>query len=231
MTRGAGGRPGAPWRVAGPLLVVLVALAGVGLIGLAVTAPDPVTPPQPAAGADLNAPLPAPPTAAVDPDLAGGNGPSADPGLPHSAPVQVTIERIKVRADVLTLGTRSDGSVEVPPLSRAHLAGWYGQGPSPGETGNAVLMGHVDSAALGPAVFFRLGELAAGDRIRITRQDRSVVQFRVDEVRSYPKKSFPSALVYGPSDRAGLRLVTCGGTFDRQRSTYLNNIIVFATRV
>ncbi|MEH1013966.1 class F sortase [Micromonospora sp. CPCC 206060] len=230
MTRGAGGRHGSPWRAAGILIVILLTLAGAGLTGLALTAPDPVTPPQPAAGADLDAPLPAPPPDAADPDLAEG-GRSADPGLPRSAPVLVTIERIKVRANVLLLGVRDDGTVEVPPMSQAHLAGWYGRGPSPGEIGNAVLMGHVDSAELGPAVFFRLGELAAGDRILVTRQDRSVVEFRVDAVRSYPKNAFPTALVYGPSDRAGLRLVTCGGTFDRQQNTYLNNVIVFATRV
>lgn len=92
-------------------------------------------------------------------------------------------------------------------------------------------MGHVDSRALGPAVFFRLGELKAGDRVQVTRQDRSKVDFRVDDVRSYPKTNFPTELVYGPNDRAGLRLVTCGGTFDKHRSSYLNNIIVFATQV
>lgn len=90
-------------------------------------------------------------------------------------------------------------------------------------------MGHVDSYAIGPAVFFWLGELRPGDRIEVTRADGTVARFSIDGVRSYPKTAFPAELVYGPSDRAGLRLVTCGGVFDRRQRSYRNNVVVFAT--
>ncbi len=117
----------------------------------------------------------------------------------------------------------------MPPLERAKLAGWYKFGPSPGEIGNAVVVGHVDSYAMGPAVFFAIGGLRAGDAIEIRRKDGSIARFAVNSVASYPKTAFPTELVYGESDQAALRLVTCGGQFDRVARSYLNNVVVYAT--
>lgn len=150
-------------------------------------------------------------------------------GLPRSAPTRIAIPKIKVDAKVRELGVNPDGTVQVPPLKQAQDAGWYRLGPSPGEIGNAVIVGHVDSRYTGPAVFYRLGALRPGDVITLTRKDGSKVQFRVDGVRSFPKTKFPTELVYGPSDQAGLRVVTCGGTFDKRQQSYRDNIIVFAT--
>jgi hypothetical protein len=87
----------------------------------------------------------------------------------------------------------------------------------------------VDSAAEGPSVFYRLGELQPGDRVSVTRADGSVADFIVDEVRRYPKDSFPTELVYGDIDHAGLRILTCGGAFDAAAGHYVDNIVVFAT--
>ncbi|MDO3684087.1 class F sortase [Micromonospora sp. C28ISP2-4] len=154
-------------------------------------------------------------------------GPAPAP-LPRSAPVTISIPRIGVQAQIMSLGTNPDGTVQVPPLDQAMKAGWYSPGASPGEAGNAVVVGHVDSAQLGPAVFFNLGALVPGDTIVVARQDGSAATFTVREVGSYPKTAFPAAQVYGPSDVPALRVVTCGGVFDRTAGSYLNNIVVYA---
>lgn len=218
-TGGAGGRHGIPWRVAGAALVALCAVAGLLMVRAAVATGPAPPPPQPAAAAA--------PTA----------GPRAlplsrpAPGLPRSAPTRIAIPKIKVDARIRPLGVNPDGTAEVPPLEQAQDAGWYRLGASPGEIGNAVIVGHVDSRYIGPAVFYRLGALRPGDPIVLTRQDGTTVRFRVDGVQSYPKARFPTELVYGPSDRAGLRVVTCGGKFDERQRSYLDNVIVFATLV
>ncbi|TDC32360.1 class F sortase, partial [Micromonospora sp. KC213] len=147
---------------------------------------------------------------------------------PRSTPTAISIPRIGVEAEVMTLGTNPDGTVQVPPLEQAQRAGWYSPGVSPGEAGNAVIVGHVDSAKLGPAVFFSLGSLTKGDTITVSRADGTRATFTVDEVRSYPKDTFPSELVYGPGDVPALRVVTCGGVFDKAAGGYTDNVIVFA---
>ncbi|MCI4062357.1 class F sortase [Micromonospora sp. R77] len=243
----AGGRHGRPWRAAGAAVVVLLAMAGSGMIGASVRTVPPPRPPQPLAQAGPADPVTTAPGGAegtdpdgLDPDAADqattedpapeSTGPDAAPtGLPRSAPTTISIPRIGVQADIMSLGTNADGTVQVPPLDQAQRAGWYSPGPSPGEVGNAVVVGHVDSAKLGPAVFFNLGSLKPGDPITITRQDGSQVTFTVDEVKSYPKTAFPTDLVYGPGDKPALRVVTCGGVFDRAAGSYLDNVIVFAS--
>ena len=151
--------------------------------------------------------------------------------MTRSEPTEISIARIGVRATIVKLGLDASGAVEVPPLEQADLAGWYRLGPTPGEIGNAVVIGHVDSYATGPAVFFNIGSLRFGDVIEIRRADASVARFVVDGVASYLKSAFPTELVFGASDRAGLRLVTCGGTFDTKARSYLSNVVVFATLI
>lgn len=206
-------------RMEGIILALagLLALIGAGAAGVEVKRAVQASPPQPPIDA-------APPTNGTGPVAA-----LARAGLAAAMPRTVTISRIGVRAKIMALGMDNDGTVQVPPVDKAEEAGWYKWGPTPGQKGNAVIIGHVDSAQAGPAVFFRLGELRPGDQIAISRADRTEAVFRVDGVKSYPKEAFPTALVYGPSDIAGLRLVTCGGTFDRNKGSYSDNVIAFAT--
>ncbi|MFC4146977.1 class F sortase [Micromonospora mangrovi] len=238
----AGGRHGRPWRAAGAAVVVLLAMAGSGMIGASVRTVPPPRPPQPLAQAGPADPVTTAPESAdgTDPeaaDEAPAENPATDAatpdtapaGLPRSTPTTISIPRIGVQAEIMSLGTNPDGTVQVPPLDQAQRAGWYSPGASPGEVGNAVIVGHVDSAKLGPAVFFNLGSLKQGDTITVGREDGSQATFTVDEVRSYPKTAFPTELVYGPADKPGLRVVTCGGVFDRSAGSYLNNIVVYAT--
>ena len=150
--------------------------------------------------------------------------------LARSIPVSLDIPAIDVRSVVQSLGQAADGSLETPaPGPHYNEAAWYRYSPTPGELGPAILLGHVDSAAEGPSVFFRLGELQPGDRVSVTRADGSVAVFVVDEVRRYAKDDFPTETVYGDIDHAGLRILTCGGAFDNSTGHYLDNIVVFAT--
>ena len=147
------------------------------------------------------------------------------PILPPSDPVGLDIPAIGVRSkDFVALGLNKDGSIEVP--IRFEQPGWYKLGPTPGEFGPAVISGHVDSKK-GPAVFYRLGELKPGAKLKVTRKDGSVANFAIDRVARYPKDDFPTDLVYGPTKRAEIRLVTCGGAFDEATGHYVDNVVAF----
>ena len=130
-----------------------------------------------------------------------------------------------MRARLVPLGLNADGTLEVP--ARFDRAGWWSGGARPGEPGPAVIVGHVDSHT-GPAVFYRLPELRAGDRIAVVRRDGSRVRFVVQRTERYPKARFPTARVYGRTRGATLRVITCSGAFDRSRGHYLDNMVVYA---
>ncbi len=149
------------------------------------------------------------------------------PALASAKPVLLEIPKIGVRTSLMTLGKNPDGTLEVPPLSRVNEAGWYRLGPAPGSTGPAVIAGHVDSKK-GPGVFFRLGELRPGNTVRVSRDDGTRATFQVDSVESVPKDQFPTKKVYGTIKFPGLRLITCGGSFNSDSGHYVNNVIVYA---
>lgn len=151
------------------------------------------------------------------------SGAAAPPG---HRPVRLQVPAAGIDTTLIELGVATDGSMQVP--SDYADAGWLDRSPAPGDRGPAVLAGHVDSKS-GPAVFFRLRELAVGDRIVVTRKDGARVGFTVDGVQQHPKNAFPTAAVYGPVPGPVLRLVTCGGSFDRSSGHYRDNIVVFAT--
>jgi hypothetical protein len=106
--------------------------------------------------------------------------------------------------------------------------GWYRLGPTPGEPGAAVVLGHVDAESVGPAVFYRLGELEPGDRLSVTRADGSHAVFTVTGGASYPKDKLPYQRIFANLDYPVLRLVTCGGRFDYRKRTWENNLVVYA---
>jgi LPXTG-site transpeptidase (sortase) family protein len=126
---------------------------------------------------------------------------------------------------LVRLGLTASRTMQVP--TDVSDAGWYTGSPRPGETGSAVIVGHIDSAT-GPAVFFRLRALRRGDLIYVERRHGRLAVFRVTAVRSFLKSRFPTAAVYGPVPNAQLRLITCGGTFDPMTGRYLSNVVVFA---
>lgn len=141
-------------------------------------------------------------------------------------PVSITIPAISVSSRLERLGRTDDGAIEVP--DGWQQAGWYVHGPKPGQAGPAVILGHVDSTR-GPAVFYRLRELRAGDEVRIARTDGGVVTFVVTRIERHAKARFPTDEVYLPTLQPALRLVTCGGPFDAVSGHYRDNLVVSAT--
>jgi hypothetical protein len=146
----------------------------------------------------------------------------------RSRPVVLSIPAIGLRTGLTTLGLNANRTVQVP--TNFNVPWWYRLGPSPGQLGSAVILGHIDSYA-GPAVFFRLGDLTVGDRVAVTLSDGTTVGFKVIGVAMYLKSRFPDRLVYGPRPYGALQLVTCGGVFDSATGHYLSNLVVYTSLI
>jgi Sortase domain len=169
--------------------------------------------------------------------LAGCQGPVVQSGVEEApsrravvggaagVPVSIAIPAVGVDARVVPVGLRADRTMEVPEVD---LAGWYQPGPRPGEAGPAVIVGHVDSRR-GPAVFFRLGELRPGDRIVVGQQEGPARSFLVERVERRPKADLPVERIWNRTHKPVLRLIACGGSFDRSTGHYRDNVIVYAT--
>jgi len=150
-------------------------------------------------------------------------------GLPPAKPVEILIPAIHVDSAVFAIGKDSHGGLQVPqPGPNLNKVAWYKLSPTPGQTGPAVLEGHVDSVQ-GPSVFLHLGALTPGDMIKVVRGDDSVAVFTVDGVRAYKSHGdFPTDLVYsGDLSQPTLRIITCSN-FDHTTGHYVGNTIVFA---
>lgn len=208
----------APALAAGALAVACLAgCSGTPLLSVVVQPQSQVAPQSPAAPQSV---VPATPA----PGLERYRAPRRDDVV--AAPVRLRVPTIGVDSALVELGRAEDQTVEVP--SDPASAGWYAEGVRPGEPGPAVLLGHVDSRS-GPAVFFRLGELRPGDPVLVDRADGSVVTFTVTRSERHPKTAFPSDQVYLPTLSPQLRLITCGGFFDRRTGFHRDNVIVFAS--
>ena len=221
------GRRGVHHAAAAAVLLLLAGIVVATLGFLGTTAPS-VEPPTAAS----EAPPPGPSERPRATDGAGEvtqtrskDQPDFGKVLAGSPPVGVTIPRIGVEANrFVDLGLADNGEIEVP--RDYDTPGWFSPGPSPGQLGPAVIAGHVDGPT-GPAVFYRLSELRPGDRVTVDRVDGSKAVFAVDRVVSFEKAAFPTRAVYGPTTRAELRLITCGGQYDDEDG-YLRNTVVFA---
>ena len=150
------------------------------------------------------------------------------PVLAESDPTEISIPGLGVRSHLIDLGVDAKGAMDVP--RDGALAGWYTLGPTPGALGPAVIAGHVDLNG-GPAVFYRLGTMRVGDRVWVSRADGRTAIFSVTKVAKYAKSAFPTGAVFGRTDHAGLRLITCGGAFDQSTQHYADNVVVFAKLV
>ncbi|MDF3050676.1 MAG: Peptidase sortase, partial [Pseudonocardia sp.] len=188
-----------PRRVA----AVAAAAVAVALLVPAVAAPSPSEEPRPQA-------------------------PAAAPGPPAEVavrPVSLAIDRLRLDGPLAELSVAENGELLAP--DDPEQAGWYEAGVVPGDVGPAVIGGHVDSRR-GPGVFYRLRSLRPGDPVEVVRSDGQLARFRVTTVREVPKVDFPTVAVYGPTPRPELRLITCGGRFDRQARSYTENVVVEA---
>lgn len=214
---GTGRRDGSPPRRRPRTAPALPALVLAGIVAVQVSAGVSLAllPPEAPGPSGPSGTLPTPRPAAA----AGTTDPEAPP------PRRVTIERLGIDSTLVGLKVQRDGTLQVP--ADFDQAGWHRAGVAPGDAGPAVLVGHVDSYK-GPAVFFRLRELVPGDRVAVTRADGSIVAFEVYGQETVAKDLFPSERVYGATAGPELRLVTCGGRFDRATRSYTDNVVVYA---
>ncbi len=148
--------------------------------------------------------------------------------LDNSPATHLSFPRMRIDTELMVLDVDDAGEVRVPPDDPGAPAGWYGRGSSPGEIGPTVILGHVDTRT-GPGVFYGLGATRIDDRVSVTRMDGRVAHYTVTRVVSYPQDAFPTEEVYGDTAGSELRLITCGGRFDRAKGGYLDNIVVYGT--
>ncbi len=153
---------------------------------------------------------------------------SVTPVVARSVPVTLRIPAIGLTVSLSTLGINPDGTVQVP--TDYQQPGWFRLGPTPGQVGSSVILGHVDNHQ-GPAVFFQIRSLVPGDQVDVTLADGVMAQFAVTSVAMYSKQDFPAQQVYGSHGSSALQLITCGGAFDTQTGSYLSNIVVYTSLV
>jgi hypothetical protein len=156
--------------------------------------------------------------------------PAAHPPVAGPAPpLRVDVPSLGIRAPVVPRGLDRDGAVDPPPYARPEAAGWYAAGAGPGEAGPALLVGHVDTRSK-PAVFYGLSSAKRGDSVRVLRADGKTAEFTVERVAVHDREGFDPAEVYGPRvpGRAELRLITCGGAYDKKAREYSANVVVSA---
>jgi sortase (surface protein transpeptidase) len=239
-------------RARNPYLSLLLVVAGsaIALATGAVVVPGstapatqlPPAPPESSPSSVLAAPAPTSPPATMPPPTPPTTTPPTTTTAPPvervaaqptpSAPLvptRVRIAKIGVDASMTDLHKQADNTLEVPEDIR--LTGWYTGRSVPGEPGPSVVVGHVDSAAEGPGVFYRLKELMPGDLIEIERSDGSIAKFRVTDSELVLKSQFPTEKVYGSVEGSKLRVITCGGTFNASTHHYEGNVIVYADHV
>ncbi|MBA3926842.1 class F sortase [Listeria rustica] len=143
-------------------------------------------------------------------------------------PVRIKIPAIQVDAPVIQVGKTTNGQMEVP--NNTVETGWYNPGYKPGSLGNAVIAGHVDSKK-GAAVFFYLKELQAGDEILLADKSGRKLTFAVQSKKSYLAEKAPINQIFGSSTNRLLNLITCTGTFDYERRTHIDRLVVTAKLV
>ncbi|WP_235472008.1 MULTISPECIES: class F sortase [Arthrobacter] len=164
------------------------------------------------------------PSAALPPPA---SSPAPEAAQRPSPPESLHIPATGTQSRLLHLGLRDDGSLDVPPEPPGSPAGWYTGSPAPGQQGPAVLLGHVNATGGGPGVFADLKSLKAGDVIEVGREDGTTAVFTVDRGEQYGKEGFPTLEVYGNTEGAELRLITCDG-FDPATGEFEDNYVVYA---
>ncbi len=143
-----------------------------------------------------------------------------------SQPQTLTIQRLGVNAQIESVAMDEKGNMDVP--KQVMNVAWYNLGAKPGERGNAVIAGHLDTVSGKPAVFYKLSSLEAGDTIMVTDAEKNSYTYTVVRKENYPFDSFPLQEVFGVSSKKRLNLITCEGSFDKTAKNYSHRTVVYA---
>ncbi|RSM82357.1 class F sortase [Amycolatopsis sp. WAC 01375] len=145
-------------------------------------------------------------------------------------PTNVRIPKIGAESSLVTVAIGKDGKMSVPSAKTPMQAAWYRLSPVPGDVGPSILLGHVDGNKQ-PGIFYKLKDVNPGDEVLVDRSDGKSLKFVVEKKDQVPKDQFPEEAVYGNTDKPQLRLITCGGVFDKEEHSYKDNVIVYANLV
>jgi hypothetical protein len=203
------------WSLGVLAAVLIMALVGCGNGGV---------------GGDAGPTGPSPTTAPTA--TPGGAVPVTRGALPTAAavvePTRLELSTIGVSATVRPVGIdAATGELSVPPS--VDTVGWYRFGPGLDATqGSVVVAGHVDIADEGKGAFFRLRELAEGDPVVVTGSDGVTRTYRVSEREAWPKTRIPLDRYFARDGAPRLTLITCGGPFDEETSSYRDNVVITA---
>jgi len=145
-----------------------------------------------------------------------------DTSIPH----MLIIPKLEIEADVESVGLDSRRNMDVP--KNAENVAWYNLGARPGEKGNAVLAGHLDTITGAPAVFYELDKLENGDTITVEDTERNIFTYTVTGKETYKTEEFPLQEVFGDTEIYRLNLITCTGTFDNSEKSYSHRTVVYS---
>ncbi len=148
------------------------------------------------------------------------------PATPGAAPVttpvsapplagqdyQMFIDKIGVVAPVDTYGLDENLTPVVPTGDDARdVVAWYDFSAEPGTGSNVVFGGHV--TWFGPAVFWDLGSLVAGDEIRLVGVDGTQVLYKITDVYRVASDDAQAVEVMWPTPDPVITVITCVGDF------------------
>lgn len=211
-----------PHRTATAALLLLLPLVGCAGEAAAPAAPPPEVVPSVAAPTPVPRPSPTAAGAAV-PTVRATLRPAARP-LP--APARFTAGRVDINLPVRAYGVGKDGLMLLP--ETVNEVAWYAFSARPGATrGTTVLAAHVDTAADGLGPFANLRELRKGNEVTVSDAAGKIRRYRVTAVEKVAKSEVPLDRVFRRDGDPELKVITCGGSFDR-RDGYSDNVIVTA---
>ncbi|MET9659876.1 class F sortase [Streptomyces sp. NPDC006510] len=217
----------APRTTLGRALMWPAVTAGLGVVLIYNSFGTPVDDKAPAPPAAVSSAVPEILGSHAAPDPVTSSKAAVGPAMSRSVPKRLSIPAIGVNAPFTDLSIGPTGQLNAPPPNDSNLVGWFKDGATPGERGAAIVAGHVDTMT-GPAVFLQLQYLKPGSKVDITRADGSVATFEVDSVEQFSKAKFPDDRVYADTNSAQLRLITCGGAYDKTSKDYQDNVVAFA---
>ncbi|MGI2329093.1 class F sortase [Planococcus sp. YIM B11945] len=142
-------------------------------------------------------------------------------------PDTLSIPAIGVEAKVLHLGVTDNGEMDVP--NTIDDVSWFEPGYKPGENGRAAIAGHVDGRN-GPAIFWDLAKLEAGDEILI-EGEKEQLRFNVYAMESVALDLADIDSIFGYRSTPELILITCSGDYNHDRGTREERLIVYAKLV
>ncbi len=145
---------------------------------------------------------------------------------PHAAePVRLTVPSVKIDAPIEKVGLTKTGEMDVP--KNYDNAGWFEPGTKPGEQGNSVIAGHLDSKT-DAAAFWNLKKVKAGEDIFVEDAEGVTHHFQVQRIETYDADSAPIEEIFGKTDGVHLNLITCGGTWNKSTGKYEERVVVYA---